>query len=402
MSLVPYLRDFVNERLTAAAEEILGVFERTIVEYEEEIQRQRRLLDIVLKPELKLHRIEIPLQHVFKEEEDLTHQQVCVQERNSSLDQEDEWFTSEEGEQLVLKQETDAFMLTPTYEESDHSDHQTLNFSIDDSQSAVDEEPSSIISVKSSVVSEPNDDQQLLSHNSHEAESRDQDGGKNGDSGSTNAEPEQQKQHHKSNCYINNVFNPTMSTTQCNTQTFKCDMCGKAFKCKTYLQRHMIVHKCTKPHTCKICGKSFQFNSYLKVHMRVHTGERPYTCKTCGKGFRCSSDMKCHMRTHTGEKPYTCTTCGKDFRSSGEMRSHMRTHTGERPYICKTCGKGFRCNSDMRGHIRTHTGEKPYTCTTCGKDFRSSSNLKGHMKRHTGKKLYHCRKNVPVVTTHFF
>ena len=56
MSSVQCLRDFVNERLTAAAEDIFRVFEQTIVEYEEEIDRQRRLLDIVWKPEIKLHR----------------------------------------------------------------------------------------------------------------------------------------------------------------------------------------------------------------------------------------------------------------------------------------------------------------------------------------------------------
>jgi len=56
MCSVESLREFVNQRLTAAAEEILGVFQRSIVEYEEEIDRQRRLLDMVLKPEIKLHR----------------------------------------------------------------------------------------------------------------------------------------------------------------------------------------------------------------------------------------------------------------------------------------------------------------------------------------------------------
>lgn len=53
MSSVEYLREFVNRRLTAAAEEIFGVFQKTIVEYEEEINRQRRLLD-VWKYETKL------------------------------------------------------------------------------------------------------------------------------------------------------------------------------------------------------------------------------------------------------------------------------------------------------------------------------------------------------------
>ena len=56
MSSVEFLRDLINERLTSAAEEIFQVFQKTVVEYEEEISRQRRLLDIVLKPEIKLHR----------------------------------------------------------------------------------------------------------------------------------------------------------------------------------------------------------------------------------------------------------------------------------------------------------------------------------------------------------
>lgn len=44
MSKVQMLRAFVSQRLAAAAEEIFGLFERTIAEYEEEIGRQRSLL----------------------------------------------------------------------------------------------------------------------------------------------------------------------------------------------------------------------------------------------------------------------------------------------------------------------------------------------------------------------
>ncbi|XP_037329934.2 uncharacterized protein LOC119219125 isoform X2 [Pungitius pungitius] len=57
------LRALLTERLAAAAEEIVGLFEETVAEYEEraerserEICRQRRLLDAVLKPEVRLHR----------------------------------------------------------------------------------------------------------------------------------------------------------------------------------------------------------------------------------------------------------------------------------------------------------------------------------------------------------
>lgn len=54
MASVDHLRQFVNDRLAAAAEEILGVFHKAIVEYEAEIDRHRKLLDVVREQDLKL------------------------------------------------------------------------------------------------------------------------------------------------------------------------------------------------------------------------------------------------------------------------------------------------------------------------------------------------------------
>ncbi|XP_058469206.1 involucrin-like isoform X3 [Solea solea] len=133
------LRDLINERLTAA-EEIFRTVERTDVENEEDIDRQRRLLEIVWKPQVTLQRIELPQQHFYKEEV-FTEQQLCNQESNSSLDQEEPeslQIKEEEEEicssqELELKQEADTFMLTPDNEESDHmkpepdTDHQLLS-----------------------------------------------------------------------------------------------------------------------------------------------------------------------------------------------------------------------------------------------------------------------------------
>ncbi|XP_036943877.1 zinc finger protein 585B-like [Acanthopagrus latus] len=285
MSSVECLREFVNERLTAAAEEIFRVFKQTIVEYEEEIDRQRKLLDIVWKPEIKLHRIELPQQHVCMEEEFLAEQQLLNQERNSSLDQEDpeppqikeeqqELCISHEGEPLELKLETDAFMLTPADEDSVHSEPELKS------------------------------DHQLLSDNSHVAESQDQRGGKHGDSRSTRyAKPEPTKRLDNSQSHSYNKKNFKLSGIRQSTlkgkKSFRCEICGRGFKQRLPWQRHLRIHTLGRTYACKACGKSFTKSFNLKVHMRIHTGEKPYSCEICGEDFRYGSALKVHMRVHT-------------------------------------------------------------------------------------------------------
>ncbi|XP_056266970.1 uncharacterized protein LOC130191299 [Pseudoliparis swirei] len=75
MSKAQMLRGLVNQRLTAAAQEICGLFEGTIAEYEEELcslkeenERHRKLLHAVFNPEVRLQRADVQLLLVVKEE----------------------------------------------------------------------------------------------------------------------------------------------------------------------------------------------------------------------------------------------------------------------------------------------------------------------------------------------
>ncbi|XP_027138793.1 oocyte zinc finger protein XlCOF20-like [Larimichthys crocea] len=171
------------------------------------------------------------------------------------------------------------------------------------------------------------------------------------------------------------VYNPNLSGADSNIhkQSFKCNTCGKDYKYKSHLLRHMRMHTGEKPYLCKTCGKTFCRNNKLKQHQRIHTGEKPYTCNMCGKRFCRNYLLKIHQRIHTGEKPYVCATCGKAFTQGHSLKAHRRIHTGEKPYVCNTCGKRFCSNDSLKIHQRIHTGEKPYTCTTCGNAFRQQS-----------------------------
>ncbi|XP_063738341.1 sialidase-like [Eleginops maclovinus] len=122
------LLSVVKQRLTAAAEEVFVLFERTIAEYEEELsrskqenERNRKILHAVLQPQLQIHRADAPQLVVVKEEVPIEQEEL-----HSSLDQEDpeprphikeepeEIWSSQEGEQLQGLEEADITQSTFT------------------------------------------------------------------------------------------------------------------------------------------------------------------------------------------------------------------------------------------------------------------------------------------------
>ena len=110
---------------------------------------------------------------------------------------------------------------------------------------------------------------------------------------------------------------------------YKCPLesCGKIFKDKTSLKKHMIIHG-EKLFICNICQKKFLDNSKLRRHSLVHSGEKPYSCPVCNKKFSLDFNLKTHMRIHSGEKPYACIYpgCFKRFSQSSNLCSHEKIH----------------------------------------------------------------------------
>ncbi|XP_051809135.1 zinc finger protein 239-like [Acanthochromis polyacanthus] len=452
MNSVQNLRELINERLTAAAEEIFTEFEKTIVQYEEEIDRQRRLLDNIWKPEIKFHTTDL-LQQNVQEENVVAEQNLCNQEKNSSVDQEDpeppemkeeqeELCTSQEGEHLVLMEEADTLV--------------QCNSNCEE----ISREIFGVSDKRLGQLDEDIDDQRRLKDMIwkprimlHKIDHQHQDVCKEGNGlpnqhlcnqenkfhlDQKEAEPPQIKEEQEELCtsqqekqIVQNQATDTLlsistdmdsdlselkpnsghllsynspvaesphqdgskledtrSTRNTTPKPKSHNSCNVATSSMS--EHHRDVGTSEKSIQCDVFENMFTNKYQIKKHHQIHKGVKPNACNTCRKGFSSWSQRKVHMKMHTSEKQHSCEICGKHFSRNNHLTVHMRTHTGERPYSCETCGKSFSVNSSLTVHMRTHTGERPYSCETCGKNFSCGSHLTVHMRSHSGERPYSC------------
>uniref|UniRef100_A0A673X274 Zinc finger protein 91-like n=1 Tax=Salmo trutta TaxID=8032 RepID=A0A673X274_SALTR len=386
---------FLNECLTAsAAVEIFGAVEKTVVEYQEENDRLRRLLEIT--PEVKLCRID-SLQLSVSEEEVPPEQQHCEQEWSPSLGQEDpeptqikeeqeEVRTSQEEEQLQgVEPDIIEFDFTPSCVKSECDQEDPLqSLTLPQTQTVENRERDSkpvdlkpfvnVTHIKGLYIPcDPPDNQNNAP--SHSSAVSSYTVGLDS-SPPLNPSPTLMKHHSK---------HSTTSKT-----THSCCDCGKCFSIKKDLTRHKLTHTGEKPFSCGDCGKSFSQKGDLGRHILTHTGEKPFSCGDCGKRFNCHWLLTRHKLTHTGEKPFSCGDCGKSFNQKGHLNLHILTHTGIKPFSCGDCGKSFNQKGHLNFHIRTHTGVKPFSCEVCDKSFRYKGTLAEHIQIHKGEKQHGC------------
>mmetsp|Transcript_63919 Transcript_63919/g.73314 ORF Transcript_63919/g.73314 Transcript_63919/m.73314 type:complete len:305 (-) Transcript_63919:242-1156(-) len=100
--------------------------------------------------------------------------------------------------------------------------------------------------------------------------------------------------------------------------------CGKMFKSRYTLRRHMLTHQEVKKHKCTFCDKRFALKQYLKEHLNIHTGETPFQCTHpgCGKRFKQAGKLSMHKKVHMLE------SLQKELESStrelAEMQSQVK------------------------------------------------------------------------------
>ncbi|XP_041727003.2 oocyte zinc finger protein XlCOF6-like [Coregonus clupeaformis] len=423
MSKLQLFRVFLNERLTAAAVEIFGAVEQTVVDYQEENDRLRRLLRIT--PIIQqCNKDSLQLSLAVSEEEVLPDQQHCEQEWSPSLGQEntelpqikeeqEELRTTQEEEQLQgLETDIIEFKFTPSCMKSECDQEDPLQpLTLPQTQTVenrerdpkqVDLTPYVTVTHLKGLYSpcHPPDNQNNASSQNLAGSS---------DPVALDSSPplDPSSSLDPNPSMVEHCFKP--STT--SRKPHRCRDCGEMFALKTDLQRHVTLFGCFcqksyhstckqkahvrlrhsgKPCTSPVCDKTFKLKGDLSKHMMIRTGEKPFSCGDCGKSFNQKWTLRKHKLTHAGEKPFICGECGKSFLQKGDLSRHIRTHTGEKLFICGDCGKSFNLKGNLRKHKLTHTGEKPFICDDCGKSFSQKGTLRKHKLTHTGEKPFSC------------
>ncbi|XP_034836973.1 gastrula zinc finger protein XlCGF57.1-like isoform X3 [Maniola hyperantus] len=199
------------------------------------------------------------------------------------------------------------------------------------------------------------------------------------------------------------------------TRKVTCAHCGRDFRNKSYLIRHLFVHEDKRPATCQVCSRTFKNSEVLRVHIRQHHGHNPprdystdglqstrlprfgadTTCVACGRILTTPAMLNRHMqRMHTERiKRFQCDYCQRCYYSKAEVRAHIEwTHLQQRKHAC-ACGRVFRSPALLQHHALTrHLNihqPKDKSCTVCGKMFANQQVLTRHVKSHSGE-TYPC------------
>ncbi|XP_034749596.1 zinc finger protein 236-like isoform X3 [Etheostoma cragini] len=333
MSKVQMLNALVKQRLTAAAEEIFGLFERTIAEYEEELcrskeenERRRNLLDAVFNPHLRLHRTDVQQLSVSKE-------QVPPEQWDwsPSLDQQhpepphikeeqQELWVSQEREQLQGLEEADSskFPFTPVHVKSEDDEEKPQPSLLHQRQTEQMEGEADGEDWGGPEPAKNSDPDR------HPEPKTDDQTGDSSEPETDDSEDQEDTAKAQSNLKSLKKDDVPVSDTQSSTgkKEFSCSKCTKRFGLKSSLKRHMRTHTVKKCCSCSVCNKGFQMKSHLQRHMIIHTGEKAFSCSVCEKRFGYKATLQQHMATHTGEKRLRCSVCDQRFTWHSQLRKH--------------------------------------------------------------------------------
>lgn len=174
-----------------------------------------------------------------------------------------------------------------------------------------------------------------------------------------------------------------------------CDICNKSFHLKIALREHMeSVHTEVFKHQCQYCGKFLKCRNSMFGHVRQFHSDITimYECEQCGKQFRQKGNLKKHILTHSAAKTFECKECSKKFKFPDQLKRHEVWHTQGERFQCEFCYKKFVMQFELRKHQQTYHSGIMYVCEYCFTECRHAHTMKRHLqRRHSNEREWQSR-----------
>ncbi|MEQ2183808.1 hypothetical protein GOODEAATRI_001723, partial [Goodea atripinnis] len=254
------LRVFLNERLSAVAEEILGAVEKTIVVYQEEILRSKDLEIRQLRMQLKLLQSG---RFWYNSHGNRPHQSPLA----VAAPHEEEHQRGEEEEDEVCCVDQELPETSQVKEDQQQQGEATKrHFWMVDDPAEHQEDP------------EPEAQEFISPHTGLATSLHDQ-------------------ALHFQQFLSNANGGGSSSGEESRDRPYICSVCEKRFTNCSHLAAHIRTHTGERPYMCDICRKTFITTSALNRHQTIHTEGKRYICAYCGKSFKWMESLGRHVRS---------------------------------------------------------------------------------------------------------
>ncbi len=86
-----------------------------------------------------------------------------------------------------------------------------------------------------------------------------------------------------------------------------CQVCGWSCSSPSLLLHHTLRHAPNeaRPHACLECGRRFKRRDGLNRHLNIHRDLRPFPCPSCGQAFRLKQHLTRHLEARHGSPSVT-------------------------------------------------------------------------------------------------
>ena len=129
--------------------------------------------------------------------------------------------------------------------------------------------------------------------------------------------------------------------------------CYKNFENKQMLVNHLMQAHKLKNEICIECGKDLKKVELLQNHVITeHQRDLPWKCPECGKKFKTRLRIERHMTTHTGIKKFHCDVCGCFFSVHNCLTQHRKScRANSFRFACIWCRKAFKDRESVFYHM---------------------------------------------------